>query len=292
MADANSTTAYVETSEFRQAMEDIKKQIAELSEILDARLTKHGEEILEQANKRLEDALKHEREAHHRSEERLEDELESVSRRADQANRRLNEADKKIDKVAEQTAQKLSQMDTKIDTISSGVSEMKNEFGKLSGIISGWQRAVDTHENSINTLRDNLDSLFRTQREHADAVSMRQQEHSNTISALRVTIHGNADEDGPESIFGMLKNITKNIQEVKTTADSNHALITSIEKERTEEQKRRRQRWSEIKGIGKSIATNPVVVGFAGVAIITLIVALFPDVQEFAQWALEQFIPN
>ncbi|MEO1646070.1 MAG: hypothetical protein AAFR67_12850 [Chloroflexota bacterium] len=183
-------------------------------------------------------------------------------------------------------------MDEKIDSISSDVSEMKAGFGKLSGIISGWQRSVDTHESSIVTLRENLDNLFRAQRDYADTFSASQQSQASQLSSLRVTIHGNAGEDGPESIFGLLKNITADIHDVKTTADSNHALITRIEQERTEEQERRRQRWSDVKSVAKSLATNPVVIGFAGVTIITLIVALFPDVQEFAQWALEQFIPN
>jgi hypothetical protein len=175
--------------------------------------------------------------------------------------------------ISESTHRELSQLDDKLQPLMRNVDE-------IIGRLDIWSKAMDSNQQLFEDAKEDLrDQAQMTEKVRADVETIKtaQTKLTEQQQVLRQTIHGNADEDGPPSIYSMLSNIETNVGEFKGLAEKNSERLAKIEAEQDAQKKKWAERWETAKSISKSKQFW----GIVALSIVAIAVVIRPETQGF-----------
>ena len=181
--------------------------------------------------------------------------------------------------------------DTRLHDISGKITTVNETVLRMDGTLSNWhetvkntndryedaRRDIDAQSGRLDTLKGDVDTLIA-----ARTVLQAQQ------NALHLTIHGDSNHDGPDSLFKLMNDLrvqvdtrfreqSTQLSAMLALAQANARAIDAMQHERQQDKERWQRRWQMLKMFGAELLKNRWFWGLGFLMIVGLTSAIRPD---------------
>ncbi len=261
-------STYITEEVFNGAVDSLKQQISDLSQKVQTGMNTMRDSLAQETIAR-EAAISGERKARESALESLRGDVSEVNDKA------------------EETRQDLAKIDGKLDNLGKGLGQLNGKLTSMNGIIGTWKVAVDATMDRAK----GIETQLKEANESIDKLEVVALETQAKHDQMYKTIHGRSDEDGPDSLFSMIRDMDQRFTErfdmqnaalirVNATSSDNATMIQTIVRQQQESKKRREKRRAAAIAFVQSILSNKQVMAIIATVLVGIVIGLFPDARE------------
>jgi uncharacterized protein YoxC len=270
---------FVTEQSLETALNGIRQSIQDLGQRVDSKIESARQSFLEEAERRFSSKLSDER---------------------NEREKAIQEIREDIDEFGKKTDKRLGEIDSRLQGIDSTLKGVSGGVERLTGTITVWSQAMDASRQLFQQNTEAIDKHGRrmdTMQTDIELLTTASASHLERTKNLHRSIYGAEGEDGPESLFGMLKSLSNSmnqrfdaqdqrLSDVQDISNSNAAAIAVINKER--------QLWEERKAAFQSLLLNLLTdkrsLAIIGTSIIGVLLGIFPQARESLLMVLETLL--
>ena len=266
LIQAPDTNPYVTEDAFNDAIASLKQSIDALAQTVDLRIDTLRDSMRDETQQSIDDALMDEREKRESDIKELRDDVADIARKTDEMGKNI---------------------DNKLDKVTHSLGLMNGQLAKLDGTIGNWKTAMDSTIKRADELAGNVKETG----EKVDLLENRLSQQQAKQDQLHKTIHGHGEEDGPDSLFALIRNLETTVttrfdkqdgelQKVASIAVKNAETVATIQLERKAYAERWHKRRTLMISTIQALLSNKQFLAILGTVLVGIVIGIFPEARE------------